>query len=73
MRTHDVFGGYVIRVRPIPASPAHVIADALGRQVFDRLVGRIDAELSPFGGSYERRPTWISSSDPKTLSATVVF
>jgi hypothetical protein len=24
-------------------------------------------------GSYERRPTWISSSDPKTLSATVVF
>jgi hypothetical protein len=24
-------------------------------------------------GSYERSPTWMSSSDPKTLSATVVF
>ena len=29
--------------------------------------------MRALSGFYERRPTWISSSDPKTLSATVIF
>ena len=30
-------------------------------------------EMTVLSGFYERRPTWVSLSDPKTLRATVVF
>ena len=42
-------------VRPRPAPPAHVIADLLARQVFDRLIENLDVARHPFEIVLQRR------------------
>ncbi len=44
----DVFQRHVGGVRAGPAAPADVIADAVRRQAFDRLVEHLDLEPQPF-------------------------
>ena len=57
-------------------SGSHLVRQAQfesGQNCSDGLFRLAQPPHEGLSGSYERRPTWISSSDPKTLSATVVF
>ena len=60
----SISGSHLVRLVPQLES---------GQNCSDGLFRLAQAASEGLSGSYERRPTWISSSDPKTLSATVVF
>ena len=52
----DVFERHVGGVRPGPTAPADVIADAVRRQAFDRVVEHLDLQRAAICGSLRNSP-----------------